>query len=217
MEKNYKRNEQGELVLETTITMIAAMLVVFFIMNLTFIIYNKQVVASTAIRTANDVANVYRNPVIDPFYGFKDDDDFENNHAYRYLPIAAGNLATKNEDKAKWYAAYYLKKTSIGQLPTDLYGGIEVETGRNSLKQRTIQVKIVEEYSTFALNPLIAVGVDPKYKAAAVASAVCYDPIHDMNVSKFYDEIYDVFEKSNRVTLLASNVLKVINKIISLF
>lgn len=203
--------ETGEIVIESTIIMVVTIFLVFLLMNMAVAVYNQQLVTTTASRAASDIAAVYGNSAKDPFYGFMDDDDFENNSPYRYLLFS--NLQDKNREKAKWYACYYLDKETLGNKPTDLYSGITITTGYNSLWQRSINVRVIEEYSMFFLNPLAIFEIDPKYNAAAEASAVCIDPIHDMNLSKMYDEFYDIFMKSNKVTKIANAVSGLLLKI----
>ena len=214
MKKNNRNkilNQDGEIVIESTIVMVVTIFIVFLLLNLLFAMYNQQLITTTANRTATDVASVYGNKAKDPFFGFMDDDDFENNSPYRYF--LGSSLADKNKEKAIWYASYYLDKETLGNKQANMYSGITVTTGYNSLYQRVINVKIVEEYNMFTLNPLAIFKIEPKYTAASEASAVCIDPIHDMNQSKMYDEFYDLYMKSNKVTRIADYVAELILKL----
>ena len=210
-ERNKKYSQRGEVVVESTIVMVVTIMLVFIIMNMVIAVYNQQLVTTTATRAATDVAAVYGRASKDPFYGFMDDDDFENNSPYRYFDIM--DLDKKNEKKAKWYASYYLDKEILGDRPTNIYNGITVEASHNAMLQRTLTVKVVEEFPVFSLNPTAFFGLNPKYTVSAQATAVCLDPINDMNLSKMYDEFYDIFMKSNKVTKIADAVLKLILKI----
>lgn len=214
MEEEQLSNENGEIVLEATIVMLITIAVVFFMMNMAFAVYNMQIVSANANRAASDVAAVYGNALKDPFYGFMDDDDFEKNKPYRYWSIT--NHDEQNKEKAKWYTCYNLSKNQFQKPKGNWYDGITVETGKNELNQRTINVHIKLTYDAFTLNPLIVFNFNPEYIVEAEGNAVCIDPMHDMSCYRMYDEIYLKFEKAGKITKIIANIVSTITKIGSL-
>lgn len=198
------KKENGELTIEATIVMVVTMVVVFFIINMGFVVYHKQMVTAVATRTASDMSYIYGDRYKEPFFGYMIEDYFADTSPFRYMGIT-NNLKIKNEQKARWYACYFLsiyemadsKKqyTKVGESynlvdKSDRFSGVQASVGTNSLNQREITISIDMQYPVLALNPLVLFEFDPKYEVSATATATCIDPMHDMMISRLYSQIY---------------------------
>lgn len=219
MRKGKLVEEKGEFTIEATIVMIVTMAFFFMIMNISFFIYHMQIASSEANRVATDIAAVYGKPYKEPFYGYMDELYFMDCSPYRYWGTG---LESKNTQKARWYACYYLSKNQFEQETsetkgTGYYSGVSATVGKNSIGQREITVKIYLEYPVFAMNPLGVFGIDPYYEVGGNGKAICIDPLHDMNCTKVYDEIYKKVSGFSTTTIIISNLCEIINKLVSIF
>lgn len=220
-----KKIDKGELTVEATIVMIAVMCMVFFIMNIGFEVYHMQMASSEANRAASDVAAIYGQSYKEPFIGYMKRDYFKEIDPYRYW---GNKQKQKNIEKARWYTCYFLSTGEMGRekntiysngdgkpaytdernslTGTGYYPNVKVDVDENSIGQREIVVHVELTYPVLTLNPLVAFKFDPYYTVEGIGKAVCLDPLHDLNCTKLYSEIYTKIAGFSATTTIVSNI-----------
>lgn len=189
-----KSGESGEVMVEATILVVIIICAIFMTFNFACIYYNRIVVGSVATEAASASGNVYNHSNREPFVGYIPTSFFENKRVldvYRYWG-SSNNFNESTADKAHWYGSYLLLKSEYSTKHDEGYSA-NIETScekRGDLDCTVVNVTISKEYSVFVAYPLGIFGIEsPKYTCRASGSAVCYDPIHQMNVMGLYDEL----------------------------
>lgn len=185
-------NESGEVVLEAMILVIIIVYAIFFTINVACIYYNRITVAAVAQEAASGAGAVYNSGAREPFVGYVSPTYFQGRNIYRYFAITPSmNAAT--EKKAKWYGSYLLYKNEFASSQNHQKGlsdCIETTCEKDSkLGCTMIYVSIEKEYPLFIANPMRFFGIDPKYTCTALGTAVCYDPLHQINLMALMDEM----------------------------
>lgn len=183
-------SEEGMVMIEATYTLVIAIMVIFFTINVGVLYHNRIVITSIANESAANIAGIYGRRSCDPFYSYIDAKAIESWNPYRYMAMGEGAYSIKNYavKKTKWYASYLLSTQEFTKEKEDDFSEIEVSSIKNGLGQDTIYVVIDKEYEVFILNPAAFFGFSPTYRARAEGIAVCYDMIRQMNDVAFWKE-----------------------------
>ena len=96
------------------------------------------------------------------------------------------------------------------------FSDVTVKYGRNDMGLDTVTVSIQTTYPVFVLNPMSFFGLDPQYSATAVGTAVCYDPIHEMNGVAFSNELKNKAIGMSKIAGILDKALGIIQKIVNL-
>lgn len=209
-----KRSEEGVVVIEATYVVVVALLMIVFLMNAGVMYYNRMVVTAVADEAAASIANNYGAPGREPFYSYIAPEDYSKADPYRYLN--SKKLQNSAEKKGKWYASYSLAKDEWNTKKRTDFSDVTVEYGRNDMGLDTVTVSIQTTYPVFVLNPMSFFGLDPQYSATAVGTAVCYDPIHEMNGVAFSNELKNKAIGMSKIAGMLDKALGIIQKIVNL-
>lgn len=201
------KDPSGEVVLEAMILVIIIVYAIFFTINVACIYYNRITVASVAQEAASGSAAVYNSEAREPFVGYVSPTYFEGRDVYRYFGISEPAMNVETQKKAKWYGSYLLYKNEFATSQNHQKGlSDHIETTcekNNKLGCTVVHVSIEKEYPLFIANPMRYFGIDPKYTCTAVGTAVCYDPLHQMNLMALMDEflkgVNGAFTVTNRL------------------
>ena len=183
------KDSSGEVVVEAMILVIIIIYAIFFTINVACVYYNRITVVAVAQEAASEPGAVYGSEKREPFVGYASINFFENRNIYRYFGFNT-SLDTQTEYKAKWYGSYLLYTNEFSaahESGLSDYVVTQCETN-DKLGCTVINVTIEKEYPLFIANPMRFFGIDPKYTCSATGSAVCYDPIHQMNIMSLCDE-----------------------------
>lgn len=198
-------SEKGNVVVEASIVLTIAVVMIGVLINLGVMIYNKSLMNSVAEDTAVNIANVYANTYREPFYGYIDESEFYKTELYRGLT----NLIFKSHDqsaqrKATWFSLYSLKKRSLGEIK-DPKIDVEVVRKPGTLIQKQVVVKIEAKFEM----PMTAIwGGNTKTTYTAEGRADCIDLLDYFNtVGTVKDTVLTKLDK----------FLEHINKIIKVF
>lgn len=188
-QKKQMKDSSGEVVIEAMILVIIIIYAIFFTINVACIYYNRMTMAAVAQEAASGPGAVYSSEAREPFVGYVSTGYFEGRDVYRYFQFNK-SMDTQTEYKAKWYGSYLLYKN---EFATSHNEGLSphVETvceANNKLGATVIKVTIEKEYPVFIANPMKFFGLNPQYTCHATGSAVCYDPIHQINLMSLCDE-----------------------------
>lgn len=192
LDKRKIEDSSGEVVVEAMILVIIIVYAIFFTINIAGIYYNRITVASIAQEAASGSGAVYNSEAREPFVGYISPGYFQGRNIYRYFGTTEPAMNLETEEKAKWYGSYLLYKNEFatsGNHTKGLSDQVETSCEKNSeLGCTVIHVSIEKEYPLFIANPMRFFGIDPKYTCSATGTAVCYDPLHQMNLMALADE-----------------------------
>lgn len=205
--------ESGMIMIEAVYVVVIAIMIIFFSVNVAAIYHNRIVVTAVANEAASGIAEIYGCTGKEPFYAYTGPDHFTSN-VYRYLSDGLTTLRGTGEKKGKWYAAYLLSKTEFNTDKKEDFSNIEVACGKNDLGIETVTVTINRSYKVFIANPASFFGFDPEYEVFAVGRAVCYDPVHQINVMSLKHEIMNAVDSSTPILREVDRVLELIKKIV---
>lgn len=171
-------DEKGNVVIEASIVMTIAVVMIAVLINLGIMLYNRNLMNTVASDAAVDVANVYSSTFRDPMYGYIDDKEFYKTDLYRYLV----NLVTSSHDeaaerKATWYSLYSLKKGELSEIE-DPKVHVDIVPKPGTLIRHQVVVTIEAEFDM----PLTAIwGGDNRANYTAQGRADCIDLLDYFN------------------------------------
>ena len=140
------KDEGGNVVIEASIVMTIAVVMVAVLINLGIMLYNRNLMQTVAEDAAVDVANIYSSTYRDPIYGYIDNSDFCKTQLYRYVTNAITSSHDEVvEQKATWYAMYSLKKHEISEIK-DPQVNVRVVKKPGTIIQHQVVVTIEAEY-----------------------------------------------------------------------
>ena len=181
-----EQNEKGNVIIEASIVMTIAVVMVAVLINLGIMLYNRNLMDSVATETAINVANVYSSTYRDPLYGYMDDSEFYKTELYRYVSnFVFSSQDESAERKATWFTLYSLKKRSLSEIK-DPKVEVEVIHKPGTIIQHQMVVKIEAKYEM----PLTAIwGGDNKTTYVAEGRADCIDLLDYFNTVGTVKEI----------------------------
>lgn len=200
-----EKKEQGNVVIEASIVMTIAVVMVAVLINLGLMLYQRSLMEAVALDAATNVANVYSSTYREPIYGYIDENEFYENHLYRYLSNAF--FSTQDDAsirKAEWYSLYRLKKGELISYD-DLSVQVDVIQKPGTLIQHQVVVSITADFEM----PLTAIwGGNNKAQYTAIGKADCIDLLDYFNtVGTVQDTVMSKLDK----------FFEKINKIVSIF
>jgi len=172
------KDEKGNVVIEASIVMTIAVVMIAVLINLGIMLYNRNLMETVATNTAVGIANVYSSTYRDPMVGYMDDSEFYKTELYRYL----ANVFTSNHDetaqrKGDWYAKYSLKKHEISKIENPRVN-VQIVPKPGTLIQHQVVVTIEAKYEA----PLTAIwGGNNKATYKVEGRADCIDLLDYFN------------------------------------
>ncbi len=207
-----KDGESGMIMIEAVYVVVIAIMIIFFSVNVAAIYHNRIVATAIANEAASGIAEIYGSTGKEPFYAYTNPDHFTGN-IYRYLFDGIGTLRERAQKKGKWYAAYLLFRSEYDTEQARDFSDIIVTCEKNGLGIETVNVTVNRSYKVFIVNPVSFFGLDPEYEVSVLGSAVCYDPIHQMNVISLKHEIVNAVDSSTPILRELDRLLELIKKI----
>lgn len=189
------KNEDANVVIEASFVMSIAVVMVVVLINLGFIVYEQNLLESTANNTASNIANVYSSLCRDPEYGYVNDVNFYKTNLYRYVTNTFNSsMDNKAIRKGEWFSLYRIKKNRlIKDEPKAVT--IDVKRRPGSLLLNQVIVSITSEYSL----PLTRIwGGNNKMTFTATAKANCIDLLDYFDTVMMVEE--DVIKKLDKFT-----------------
>lgn len=182
------KDEEGMIMVEAIYVVVITILIIFFAINIGIIYHNRIAVTASANEAASGVARIYSRLDKEPFYAYMDKEDFKKINPYRYLRYE-GAYTDVTERKAKWYASYLVYQSEFAVQKDMAFDGVVTSCEKNAIGQQMLSVTVTRKYPVFDMNPVVFFGLDPQYEVSATGTAICYDPIYQMNQTAFVDEI----------------------------
>ena len=204
-----KKDEQGNVMIEASIVMTIAVVMVAVLISLGLMLYQKSLMQTVATETAVDIANVYGLSYRDPVYGYIDDSEFYNTNLYRYL----GNLLTDNHDEANerkgtWYGLYRLKKGELARF-SEPKVFVEIIQKPGTIIQHQVVVTITAQFDM----PLTTIwNGDNSATYMVTGRADCVDLLDYFNTVGTVESI--IFEKVDDFVEPVSGAVEFIDKMV---
>lgn len=209
MRKKFQKQE-GMIEVEAILVIYIWINIIFFLFNMGIVMYQQMNVVVSANEAAANVAETFNMLQSDPFTVRIEKNDFIKRNPYRYWDETKYENWT--EIKADWYGAFRVAGNEFTHKDISPTDGVK-STYKQKQGYRILEVEITREYDIFALNPVEAFGLNPKHSVTAIGSAVCYDPIHDMNVVALGKEVEDGLYGLSTTGSIVENAIKLIGKI----
>lgn len=203
--------ESGMIMIEAVYVVVIAIMIIFFSVNVAAIYHNRIVVTAVANEAASGIAEIYGCTGKEPFYAYVDESFFEGRNIYRY--VNERFMEDYAEAKGKWYAGYLISTDEFTAEKNRDFSDITVKCEENGIGVQTVTVTVKRKYQVFTLLPVTFWNLVPEYEVEATGTAVCYDPIHQMNVIAFRNEIWNTIDSSTPIINVLDTILELIDKI----
>lgn len=205
--KQMKRDEQGEIMLESMLALLVTLFVLFFLISLGFLYYQQWMVQTAAEDAANKIAETYSCTATDPIIGYTDVRRICDRKLYRYMANKE-SIKNKNKKMARQFAVYRLKKGSLARQKAE--PDIKVEVKDDNLARRHITVEITCRYEIFLGDFLEIFQIKKTRMFKGYGQAECLDLIDYVNTT-------DYFEQMASLKWTGSKIVEMINSVIKLF
>ena len=185
--KNWKyHNSRGAIMLESLIVYPVTLFLLFFILAIFSVLFQRWNVQTIANDAAGRMAQTYRLNDADEITGYVTEDELTDVGVYRY----AGNLVTKKMEKTidkrvSDYSAWRLQKSTFAKnvtAPT-----IKTVVYPDSLGRRHLEITVTGEYTVPFGEMLAFFGFDSIIVCEAKAYADCVDIIDYINFVDYVD------------------------------
>lgn len=206
IKKGYK-NEKGEVMLESLIVYSITIFLIFFILAIFSVLFQRWNIQTIANEAATRIAQTYKLMEADESTGYVSKSDITEIREYRYI---WNNSELQNSAKTKIedYASWRLLKTTFTKNVTEPQFDIKVVN--DSLARRHIEVTITGEYSVPFGQALSYFGFDSTTKYEVSAYADCVDIVDYINT-------VDFVKTQTSLNQLGSKTIGLINAILKLF
>lgn len=175
------KSENGTVMIEAVFGILASLFVVFFLLSLSFLLYQRTLVTVVANEVAEEVSKTYKLRQVETSADITKD-DLGSIGKYRYLFFST-SYETSNSMKAYTLANAHLTQASLAQEDGRL--DVQVETVSDDIGRRHYEVTISQKYSYLLGGILEMCGLKDAKMLTAVAYAEGNDVLHYVNSVKF--------------------------------
>lgn len=206
----------GAIAVEAIYTVVITIFVIIFTFDFGVLYHNRLVMVAAANEAASGAGATYNSPARDPFTGYVATDFFHDRKIYRYVGL---DNQLKTQKKAQWYGSYLIYKDEISaDHKTNFASSVHADCSYDiALGCYTVSVNIEREYKTFFLNPLYIFGIDPMYTCKATGTAVCYDPLYQLNMMQFANQLSSDVQGGFATTKLLGSAVGILEKLTKFF
>ena len=204
------KNENGEVMLEALIVYTVTIFLLFFILSVFCVLFQRWNIQTIANESATRVAQTYKLVDADESTGYVTKDQITNVREYRYI-WNNSELKDAATNKIKHYASWRLSKTTFTKNVTEPQ--IDVEVVRDDLARRHIEVTITGAYTVPLCEFLSYFGFNSKITYKVTSYADCVDLIDYVNTIDFVDTQTSLGQFDNKELKLVNAVLKLFDNI----
>lgn len=208
-----KKDNKGELMLESLIVYPITLFLLFFILAIFSVLYqrwNLQTVANDAVAR---MAQTYRLKTADESTGFISETDLIDVGPYRYLTNAiTNNLEETIEKRIDTYAQWRLAKTTYTKNVTNPQCDVDVVP--DALGRRHLVLTITGQYTVPFGEALSFFGFDSIIQYETVAYADCVDIIDYINLVDYVDTQTSLKQFGSKMIGLVDAVLSLFDNIL---
>lgn len=207
--KKINANDKGEIMLESLIVYSVTLLLLFFILAIFSVLYQRWNIQTIANETATRMAQTYRFSTADESSGYVSQSTLTGVGPYRYLTNAITNTMESDiETRMNSYAKWRLTKTTFAKnvkQPTCAVKVIHDDLGR-----RHVELTITGEYAVPFGSVLGVFGFDETTVYETTAYAECVDIIDYVN-------LIDYVKTQTDLSRFGSKTLGLIDSVLGLF
>ena len=192
--RKVRKDENGMIMIETLIVFTVTIFLLFFILAIFSVMYQRWNIQTIANETAAKISQTYRFKNEDLYDTELSKSDITSVKHYRYFFGSKKDLANQNKMRVNDYAKNRLARTTYTidvSEPTITY-----EIKSDSLARRHVELTIEGEYSVPFGDMLAYFGFDSTIKYKTTAYAECVDLIDFMNTVDFVDNFVDMDSKA---------------------
>lgn len=213
MKQTYKKNgETGEVMLESLIVYSVTVFLLFFILAVFSVLFQRWNIQTIANETATRVAQTYKLVEADTVTGNASKTNITNVKEYRYI-FNNNELENAAKKKIVEYATVRLSKTTYTKNVGE--PEIKVSVIHDALARRHIEVEISGEYSVPFGEALSYFGFESTTKYKTVAYAECLDIIDYVNTVEFVENQVSLKQFNSSFVKMVDKILKLFNHIFS--
>lgn len=202
-----EKHDKGDVMLESLIVYTITIFLLFFILAIFSVLFQRWNIQVIANEAATRVAQTYRFSSADTVTGEVEEKDITNVDHYRYV-FSGDELETLAQDKIREYAKERLKKTTFTKDVKE--PEITANVVHDGMARRHIEVTIKGEYSVPFGQALSYFGFDSTTVYETTAYAECID------LSDYINTV-DFVEDQVSLNQFNSKFVKMVNKILKLF
>lgn len=174
------KEEKGAIILESTYCILISTIVMFFLMSLSFYLYDQTLITIVANQTASEVAQTYKLRYVEDSSDLTAQ-DISGVGKYRYL-FFNDSFETANRNKARSITNMRLADSSFAE--EDGWADVTIETVKDDVGRRHYQV-VVRQESHFLLGGLLsAFGINNINTLEATSYATSVDALSYVNTVK---------------------------------
>ena len=183
--KEKKENDRGELMLEALIVYPITMFLLFFILALFSLLFQRWNIQTIANESAARMAQTYRLSTADESTGYVSKEDLVDIGAYRYV-FNKDKMKTDIRNRVSQYASWRLTNTTYTKNVTEPV--CKVDVIHDSLGRRHIEVVISGEYSVPFGAALSYFGFPGTTTYEVTAYADCVDLVDYIQTINYVDK-----------------------------
>ena len=202
-----KKNESGMIMLESLIVFTVTIFLLFLILAIFSVLFQRWNIQVIANETAARVAQTYRFMEADTVTGEISDEELTEISIYRYV-VEDDEMEAAALNKIVSYANTRLSDTTYTKNVTDPVITAAIES--DAVARRHIEVTISGSYTVPFGEALSYFGISSIITYETTAYAECIDLIN-------YVDTIDYVENATSLSSLNSKFVKMINKILALF
>ena len=207
--KRSVKDDRGAIMLEALIVYGVTLMLLFMILAIFSVLYQRWNLQTIANETAARVAQTYRYDTVDESSGYVKKETYEKIGPYRYF----GNVFTKNMEKnadkrAQKYSLDRLSRTTFTNDVTDPKCKLDVKS--DAMGRRHAEVTLTGEYAVPFGDVLDYFGLGGTITYEVTAYADCVDIID-------YVGFVDFMDAQLSLKMLNSKVIGLVDSVIELF
>lgn len=200
-----KNSESGEIMLEGMIIVILTVFILFWLLAVGFLHYERYLVTAVTNNAAKKVATTYSNPTTDMVMGYIEIDDISKRDLYRRL--GGGDLEDVNESRVEAYLKYMFSKLGVVD---NLTANLEFTADNFSSSRGHVKLTVNCSFVTPFGGMIEAFGLKGLLSFESVAYAECQDLSNYVMTTDFVTGVTD-FDQSKTVKMI-NNTFKLIYK-----
>lgn len=211
-----RRKENGEVMLESIIVYLITFTLLFMVLALIMISYQKFTIKTVAADVAVKVSQNIRYGDVDVEDGSFTKEDIKKLKAYRYLFGNESDLENKIEELGRKYTYNRLMKTTFKNIVTEDNTDFSIDLVSDGPALRHVTVKINGEYKLPFVDILNFFNLKNITEYEAVESAECIDVLDYINYIDFSKNTVDtLYGDTGKLGKLIDKIWTLVNKFIN--
>ncbi len=181
--KKILKNQSGYIMLESLIVYLITLVLLFFILAVFCVMFQRWNIQIIANNTATSIAQSYRFKNADTMSGYTDKDEINNVDIWRYVWGHDAEMDEAAEENSQHYIIERLARTTFTHEVSDPVITVDVE--KDCLRRRHVNVTISGEYAVPLRAIMEPLGFASTTKYTVTGSAECLDLMEYLIMSDY--------------------------------